>query len=403
MTMFKRYLNGNLFKFLGIGYLGTFLNMLINVLLIKYLSSYEFGRISLGKSIFQSFEYSHCGLRFGMDRILPHLKSESEKSKYFSAVYYFSIFTSLGFIFYWILYDIQDWLFYLCFSIPGLFYTLITITKIYFRSYENKTKFISISFWIQIFPIFAQILGLLIFGQIGFVLSYIFSYLIVFFLARKYYYVPLVVFNKGLLKPVKNLFNYGGLLFWSSIINFLATTGDRFFIAKYLGLSVVGEFSVIMFFFTAIIMFSSSYTELIMSKIILNPFFSYIIKQITFVIIIAIFLAGISYFVLPFFLELFIPKYSYLVSSIQIILLASIPQACIPILNNFFHAIDKRRTLLIINIISTIVYFVGLIYVLTITKDLKSLVYWKFFSICLLVILTLGSFFYFNKRKINTR
>lgn len=391
--------NKNLVKYLGIGYASTILNMVTNILLIKYLHSSELGKISLGKSIFQSFEYSHFGLRFGLDRVLPHLKDNLHKSKYFTAVYIFSILTSSIFILFWCIYDFNNLIFYLFFSVSGLFYTLITVTKIYFRSFDDKTNFIYLSFWTQLFPIATQFAGFMVWGSSGFIVAHISAYIFVFLISKYTHRIELVKLNGQLLKLLKELFSFGGLLFWSSIINFLSTTGDRFFIAKFLGLEKVGEFTVVMFFFTALNMFSVSYTELIMNRIMLNPTFKYIIKQLGMVVIVCLLLVLISYPTLPFFINMFIPKYANLTDSIRMILLSAIPYACVPILNNYLHAVDRRKLLLIVNIVSTSIYFIGLFLLMGSFDDIRMLVMWKLTSIVVLTAITFGAFIYYTKKE----
>lgn len=393
----KTYFTRNLFQYLGIGYVSSLLNILVSILLIRILPSYDLGRVSIGKSIFQSFEYSHFGLRFGLDRVLPHQKLIDEKNKYFTAVYLFSILTSFIFSFFWFLYDITDWLFYLMFSLSGLFYTLITVSKVYYRSFEDKSNFIGLSFWIQLFPIIIQLLCLYFWKINGFVVGHVASYAVVFFISYFFFKINLSKINKDVFSTIKELFSYGGVLFISSIINFLSLTGDRFLIAKFLGLEQVGNFSVIMFFFSALIMFSASYTELILNKIMLKPSFKYLQKQLLFIVLIAFFLVIISYPLLPYFVNIFIPKYNFLVTSIQLIAISSIPYACLPLVNNFLHAIDKRRMLLFINLISTIIYFIGILYILHFYGSFEKLVIWKFWSSIILVLMTISAFYYYCK------
>ena len=65
----SKLLNKNLLKYISLSYLNVVLNVLINVLLLNRLTSIDFGRFSLAKTIFQSFEFSHLGIRNAFDRI----------------------------------------------------------------------------------------------------------------------------------------------------------------------------------------------------------------------------------------------------------------------------------------------------------------------------------------------
>jgi O-antigen/teichoic acid export membrane protein len=395
---FRRGTSKSFFKYIGVGYTGAILNMILSLLLIKFLTPIFWGKVTLGKSIFQSFEYSHLGLRNGLDRWLPHCEGQNDRNIIFSIAYLFSFFISFFFVFFWMLYYPNEVLFYLCFSLSGLLYTLVTIYRIYYRCLEQKRDFINISFYVIIFPLLIQIIGLFIWGGEGFVISHLLSYALSLFICCCLWKIKICIVKDKIYPVLKKLLSSGFLLFLSAIINFLATTGDRFFIVEYWGLELLGVYGVIMFFFAAFSIFSLNYTELIMNKIILSPSLSFIMKHILGECLISFFLVLLSYPLLPIFVEYFMPQYIDYLSSIKLILLAVVPYAALPILNYSLHALDKRNILLIINIVCTSIYFVILLFILSSSRKLEQLIYLKIFFNVVIVVLTFICFVY-NIRK----
>lgn len=389
---YKSFIN-----YIGLGYIGVVLNIVLSILMMRMFDSALFGKISLGKSIFQSYEFSHLGTRFGLDRVLPHTKSLKKKSYLFASSFYFTLFCSLIFSLAWVLFDIKNVYFYSFFFIAGLFSSLSTLYRVFYRTYTDKSVFISISFWILIFPILSQILAIYFWGLTGLLYSNFLTYLIVFIFCSIKYRISLKISIKSFKYYLKKIFSIGFFLFLSSIISFLALVGDRFIIAKYWGFSLVGDYSVIMFFFVAFTTLSTSYTELIMNKIILNRDPSYIIKQVKVVFILSIIFTIVAIPILPFFIEFLIPKYMHLVFLMQLILLGGIIYSVMPILNYYLHAIDKRKELLAINVVSTLIYFIGLFIVLNNFHDLKYLIYLKIFSFFLILAMT--SYYFFKSKK----
>lgn len=393
----KRITTNGLLKYIGIGYISAILNVLLNLLLIRYLSPVLLGKVTLGKSVFQSFEFSHMGIRYGLDRLLPHCTNEEDRDQIFSVAYFFSFLFSLFFIVFWALYYSKDILFYSCFYISGLIYTLVTVYRIYYRSLEQKRDFINMSFFVVICPLLIQLIGLLIGGVNGFIIAHLLSYLISFFICYRFWKIKIRIFKRDFYSVFRKLLSSGFLLFLSSIINFFATTGDRFLIAKYWGLEPLGIYSVVMFFFTAYTVLTLNYTELIMSKIILNPTFRFIIKHIIFVAIISLVLILFSYPILPYFVDAFMPHYNNYIFSMRLILIGVIPFAALPILNYCLHALDKRNVLLYINIFCTLCYFIALQFMLLNPVNIELLIGLKVVFNIAVVLLTFLGFIYFKK------
>lgn len=71
-----------------LNYMIQFLNILFNLLLMKYLNSYQLGSLALAKTWQQFVDYSHLGARFSLDRYIPVAKEEEKISRCNSIIYY---------------------------------------------------------------------------------------------------------------------------------------------------------------------------------------------------------------------------------------------------------------------------------------------------------------------------
>ena len=349
----------------------------------------QLGRITIGKSIFQSFEFSHVGLRYGLDRILPRCHSEYMRNIYFSVSFFFSLCSSFVFCLFWFIYSINNILLYLPFVVSGILYTAITLYKIYYRSYEDKGAFLQISFWILFFPVLIQLLGLFFGGYYGYIVSFFLSYIIAYIIVYCKFRISFVFNRRKVFSAFKIVFSKGYLLFISVLFSFLSTTGDRFFIEKYWGLENLGVYSVAMFFFSALGVFANSYTEMIMSRIVSLKSFKYVVSHLVVVAVLTSAMIFLSDILMPYFVMLFMPNYGGQIDVIRYALWATLPFSMTPILNYYLHALDKRIILLTVNVICTCTYFAFLIPLLLGEANLYDLVLLKILFYIVLLFTTL--------------
>lgn len=388
----------NFIKYFSISYLTTILNVVINLLTIKFLSSSDLGRLSIGRSIFQSYEFAHLGVRNGIDRHMPEQESLYLREAMFTVGLLSSLIFSLCFTIFWAFYQSDDILFYACFYLSGIFYTLATIYRVYYRANTNKDNFINISIVVNVVPALVQLIGFYFFNLNGLVIAHLVSYLGGYLICVKHFKINLVK-SKRLVFPVfYKLFKSGYLLFISAFFSYLATVGDRFVIADKMGLDMVGIFSAIMFFFSLFTVMSGSYAELIVDQIMKRKSITYCIKHVGLVSLLVAVCVLASVFLLPFVISYFLPKYSHVVSEIRIIIISTIPYAGVSILNFYLHAIDKRMALLSINLISSSLYFLGIFLMMQFLKvDMMSIVILKAGFFCLTFLLTIIACYTYSK------
>lgn len=376
-------------KYMLANYISVLFSILLNFAMMKFLDPVLLGKTTLGKSIFQSFDIAHFGIRYGLDRILPHSISSKEKSEIFTVGYFSSFFFSFFFFLFWLVYELDDFLFYSCFYISGMLYSLITISRIYYRAQEDKKSFINFSVLTAVIPSVAQLLSLYYWGIYGYLFAHLTSYFLLYILSITFFRIKFSYKRNNFFKLFKKLFGSGYLLFISAMVSYISMTGDRFIIAHYWGLETVGVFGIVMFFFSIFNIYSVSYTELIMNELIIKSSFKYVLKQMFFLISSTFLFVLIAYYFVPYFVQLFIPQYLEYVKQMRLILLGIIPYSILPVLNYHLHSRDKRDALLVINLICTMIYFILLYVVLNYSNSFDYLVILKnlfFYSITIMTL-----------------
>lgn len=394
----KTKTNKSVFKYLSISYINVGLNVLINLLLINNLSSYNFGRISIGKTIFQTFDFAHIGIRNGLDRLLPDKHEEEEINEYFTVGLSTTLFVSFFFFIFWNIYKSSSILFYIFFTLSGIFYSVITLYRIYYRSKNNKGNFVRISFYSILFPSLIELFGFILFGIKGYIIGFLFAYIIVIIIIYKKFHVNLIIYKERYITVLKKILDKGWLLFLTSLVAFFSTSADRFLIEYYWGLEAVGRFSVIMFIFSVLAMFPVNYTEMIMSNIIKLKSFKYVFRHAILIAGFIFILVVLVYFLLPFLVQVFMKQYINDIHFMKIILLAIIPYSMRSVFYYYMHAIDKRVILFIIDLITTIAYIIGLMFILTKTNNLEYILYLKIGFYTVTILFTLFFALFYSKR-----
>ena len=381
------------------------LNVLINVLLLNRLTSIDFGRFSLAKTIFQSFEFSHLGSRNAFDRIFPVEKDRVRVSFLFSTGFLINLVTGILLMLMWIFQRDGDYLFYLLFIIGGQLSSSITLFRVFYRSFEDKKRFVELSSMTILLPTIFQILGFLVYNLLGLALSYLLSYIILVFII--YYRYKVIIKVGGLLKKeyFLELLDKGFLLYLSSFLAFISLAVDRFVIESYWSIEAVGRFSAILFFFSIFTIFSVNYTEMYMNKLVSERSLRYVARHCMVLLGLSILLIIIASIILPYILQWFMPKYIIDLDNIRLVMIGVIPFSIRSILYYYLHGMDKRKQLLIADIISTILYFCGLVYLLLNYRTMENIIIAKvlYYFLNLVLILFFIGVIYLERKNTNLR
>ncbi|EXW19450.1 polysaccharide biosynthesis family protein [Acinetobacter baumannii 25766_4] len=254
--------------YIVLNYTIQFLNIIFNLLLMKYLSSYQLGSLALAKTWQQFVDYSHLGARFSLDRYIP--TAEEEEKKYLVATVLFTTFIgSLFILLAAVILNDAD-IIVSVLTASGIFIAVGNIIKAYYRATNSLTKMLNLVFYNQLLPLLISIV--LYFYTLDFniylvslILSYLFFSLILFYQERE-------LFNfiqyKRIKKVIKEIALPSFLLFINSLMIFLYLVMDRFFIDYSNGREELGHYSIILFAFTALMIIPATVAELLFVKII---------------------------------------------------------------------------------------------------------------------------------------
>lgn len=345
--------------YVAINYLSQIFSVIINLLLIKGLSSNELGIVSFARIFFQIPEFTQLGLRSALDRHLPFLGSKRSRL-YFSSCFYLYLLVSFFYLF--IVFINSSNFIYSLFAISGVFFVVSNFFKVYFRA-RGEIKNLNISsFSLSVLPIVIQITFFYFYGFYGFLYSFFLGYIFVFLF--------LIVRYRGVLYKInlrkcyfiykRKMVGAGTVLYINSLLIFMIFTIDRVIAGKYLGFAFLGEYSVVLFFLTVFILFPSVISELMMNRIYkeregdgANLLFRCIIytSLISLLIIFLFFCFG------QCLVDFFIPEYSSLMNGLYFSSLILVPYSVTPFLNHYMNSINKYFMVFKVNLVACFIYF----------------------------------------------
>lgn len=343
--------------YIVLNYMIQFLNIIFNLLLMKYLSSYQLGSLALAKTWQQFVDYSHLGARFSLDRYIP--VAEEEEKKYLVATVLFTTFIgSLFILLIAVILNDAD-VIVLTLTASGVFIAVGNVVKAYYRATNSLTKMLNLVFYNQFLPLLISIA--LYFYTLDFnvylvslILSYLFFSLILFYRERELF--DFIRYER-IKKVVKEIALPSFLLFINSLMIFIYLVMDRFFIDYLYGREDLGHYSIILFAFTALMIIPATVAELLFVKIIKQSceagkcFFwkeTFITLGITVVGVIA------ANFCMDYFIMRF-TNYGFLTEKMHIATLAVIPFSLTAIYYHVMNGLDLRREIFIVNLIVCVI------------------------------------------------
>lgn len=336
---------------------------------VKLLTLPELGLYNLAKSLSASFQYTHLGLRYSLDRLLPEGSEESNlKGLYITLIT--NTIVSVGlFLFYIFSYNYS--VFFLCYILGGCFFATFSLIRVYNRGIGKLDYFVYLTFVSNVAIIIIPFIGLYLKGENGMFLGYLLvslALLIRYFPKKFFLGISKQVYKNNFLA----LFKLGFPIFVSNIAIFVGDNIDKFIINYFLGLDKVGEFGIISLVFSLILMLPSLIVELVFTDYIKQKDSKKDVRKIMFkhilIGLLLIFVAiTLVYFALPDILFFFFPHYFYLIPQIKIIVLAIIPYIFISPAYCLLFAHDQSTQVSVVNILGLILYFL-VIYFLLLNK-----------------------------------
>lgn len=372
-----------------------FLNILFNLLLMKYLNSYQLGSLALAKTWQQFVDYSHLGARFSLDRYIPVAKDEEKK--YLVATVLFTTFIGALFILLVaVIFNKADVVISIL-TASGVFIAVGNIVKAYYRATNNLTEMLKLVFYNQLVPLLISIA--IYFYTLNFNLylisllsSYLFFALILFYREREIFQF---IKYERVKHVIKEIAVPSFLLFVNSLVVFLYLVMDRFFIDYSNGREELGHYSIILFAFSALMIIPASVAELLFVKIIKQSceLGKRIFWKETFITL-GITLVGVI--VANFCMDYFVVKYtdySFLIPQMHMATLAVIPFALTAIYYHVMNGLDLRREIVVVNLTVCIVLILYYMYPLFF-KHSYNLNYYLYAKICTGWFIFLGYVFF---------
>lgn len=389
--------------YIGLNYLFQLLNIALNLIFIQRLPPNILGDIAIAKVWMQAFDYTHLGTRFALDRFLPVTDSHDEKISYL--VIALAVSTTGTFLVYIasVFFGESNKIVF-AFCIVGIILSLNNIMKAYLRgigAIKRLNQFVLLLYLtplcISVFIAYWSFDGFLIFYPALFslcLLTLITYFLLSGFLSN----IKVAYIYQNLFSVVKA----SKILFLNSVTLYLVFVIDRFFVDLTLGRELLGKYSVIMFVFATLFTVPSILTELIFPKIVhlvvkKNKLFFF--KEIAFVFtgtLSAILIANLLIDVLI----VYIPQYHDLKHLLIIASWGVLPFSITAIYHHVLNALDRRITLLSINIISLFLYAIILLFC-SFYLELDYFVYAKVIYGWLPVIL-ISCYFYYSYKRITS-
>ncbi|WP_395949794.1 hypothetical protein ACFWHB_07155 [Aeromonas mytilicola subsp. aquatica] len=334
------------------------LNILLNLVFMQRLPVSLLGDVAIAKIWLQTFDYTHLGTRFALDRYLPMTKSDGHRSAYLLFSLLVSFFGSLAILLISLIIENANITIF-SFCLVGISLAITNVIKAYFRATENIKSVNVLMGWLYAFPLTISLLASL-YSFNAFILIYPISFwvLLIILLLKYGFNITFDIRWRYILAIKRKMIGTSKLLFLNSVIIYLSFVIDRLFVDWSLGRDALGTYSIIMFVFASIFSIPSILTELIYPKIIRST-----VKEkklfhwkesalVFFGTCVVILIANVSMYYL---VERF-TKYSELVPLMQLAAIGVIPYSCIAILNHVFNALDKRWLLFIINLVSLLIY-----------------------------------------------
>ncbi|HFG6922354.1 polysaccharide biosynthesis protein [Acinetobacter baumannii] len=339
-----------------LNYMIQFLNILFNLLLMKYLNSYQLGSLALAKTWQQFVDYSHLGARFSLDRYIPVAKEEEKK--YLVATVLFTTFIGALFVFLAaIIFNKADIVVSIL-TASGVFIAVGNIVKAYYRATNSLTEMLKLVFYNQLLPLLISMVVYFYtldfnFYLVSLLASYLFFAFILFYRERELFHF---IKYERIKRVIKEIAVPSFLLFINSLVVFLYLVMDRFFIDYSNGREELGHYSIILFAFSALMIIPASVAELLFVKIIKQSCESgkrFFWKET--LITLGITLVGVI--VANFCMDYFVTKYtnySFLIPQMHMATFAVIPFALTSIYYHVMNGLDLRIQIILINFFTCI-------------------------------------------------
>lgn len=326
----------------GLAYLNQVASVLVNFLFIRTLSLTTLGDIAIAKVWMQVMDYSHLGLRFSLDRYVPVWDRHRSAHLLWICIGVSSVVSAL--IIGLALLFTDNKLLILVFCLWGYGVAIATILKNFYRASADSARMLTTYFACPTIPAVAQATAFYLWGFTAF--------LIVTAVTSLATTVYVLIKAKSLLAEIRHQLHETLLavrsatitLFINAAVVFLTFSVDRIILNAYSSKEVLGEYSIVLFAFSLLLIIPSTLAEFIFPKVVRQTIHSgktFYPREILVILIPTCGIIVLAYFLAPYLIAT-LTDYERLTSNIQLAMLGIIPYAVTPILFHVMSALDMR-------------------------------------------------------------
>jgi O-antigen/teichoic acid export membrane protein len=325
--------------------------MLLSLVLIRYLNSSLLGDLSLARTWQQLVDYSHLGARFSLDRYIP-VSVSKEKHELLTTVLLATVFGGLLVLIASFIFSDRN-VTVLILTISGLFIAIANVFKTYLRATNSIDEMLVLVFFSQFLPV---VIPLVIYCVTRDFSWYLYSSLVTYLFAIIYVLLSkkkLIEVNNSatILKTYKKIALPSFYLFINSLFIFLYLVMDRFFIDYSSGRAMLGNYSVITFAFSALMIIPATCAELLYVRVIQQSSKNgktLFLKETLLILLITILGVGVANLVMGYFITTF-TVYASLLVDMHYATIAVIPFALTAIYYHVMNGLDLRKNMIMVN------------------------------------------------------
>ncbi len=326
----------------GLAYLNQVASVLVNILFIRTLSLTTLGDIAIAKVWMQVMDYSHLGLRFSLDRYVPVWDRHRSAHLLWICIGVSSIVSAV--IIALALLFTDNRVLILVFCLWGYGVAIATILKNYYRASANSMGMLATYFACPTIPAIAQTVVLFLWGFTEFLIA-----TAVTSVATTVY---LLIKARPLMAEIRHSLNETLpavrsatiTLFINAVVIFLTFSVDRIILNAYDSKEVLGEYSIILFAFSLLLIIPSTMAEFIFPRIVrttVEDGQTYHPREMLMILSPTAAATIVAYVFAPYLVP-WLTSYGHLVPDIQMVTLGVLPYAVTPILFHVMSALDMR-------------------------------------------------------------
>lgn len=330
----------------GLAYANQAANVLLNLLFIRSLSLTMLGDIAIAKVWMQAMDYSHLGLRFSLDRYVPVWDRHKSAHLLWICIW-LSSFVS-GVIIGFALLFTHNTLLILTFCFSGYGIAIATILKNYYRASADTTRMLKTYFICPTIPVLAQTASFYFWGMNGFIIVTTATSLATgaFLLIKARSLIVEIRHKLG--EMLREVSSATITLFINAAVIFLTFSVDRIILNAYTSKEVLGEYSIVLFAFSLLLIIPSTLAEFVFPKVVRTAIHegkTFYPREILTILIPTAGAVFVAYISAPFLISK-LTDYDNLTANIQLVMFGVLPYAVTPILFHVMSAMDMRKSLI---------------------------------------------------------